>query len=120
MTVRDLKPLRKEKKSRWFIFITSCYTSLDSKPNDKILDISILRAFVDSKLNVTQNLKLAVGIVEKHCAKRRNCCISAVSPVTGDHSFMHGCIPILIQYLITVLTHSHSMTPFDLYEKEAF
>ena len=33
----------------------------------------LLSLFLDDKINVEQNLKLAIGQVRKHCGKRRKC-----------------------------------------------
>ena len=41
----------------------SFYT-LNSLPNDNILDLSKFRAFAENKSNVTQNLKIVLGRVE--------------------------------------------------------
>ena len=40
--------------------------------NDKILDLSKLKAFADDKINVTENLKLVLGRVEKIAGKGEN------------------------------------------------
>ena len=38
-------------------------------PNDKILDMPELKAFADDKINVTKNLKFALGGVENIVGK---------------------------------------------------
>ena len=42
-------------------------------PNAKILDWSKLKAFAEDKMYVTEDLKIVLERVEKHCGKRRNC-----------------------------------------------
>ena len=54
-----------------------CLTSL---PNDKIFDLSKLKAFADNKIIVTQKLKFALWWGRKHCGKRRKCWLPAFSP----------------------------------------
>ena len=41
-------------------------------PNDKILDLSKLKAFADNSLNVNQKLKFALGRAEKIVGKGEN------------------------------------------------
>ena len=38
--------------------------SINSLPNDKVLDLTKLKAFADNKINVTQMLKFSLGRVE--------------------------------------------------------
>ena len=43
-------------------------------PNDKILDLSKLKAFADNKINVTQKGKFALGWLENIVGKGENAC----------------------------------------------
>ena len=43
-----------------------------SIPNDKILDLSDLKAFADKKINVTEKLKFVLGRVEDIVGKGEN------------------------------------------------
>ena len=54
---------------------------MNSLPNDKILDLSKLKAFAEDKINV-YNSKTGIpfGMVRKHCGKRRKCWLPAFSP----------------------------------------
>ena len=54
--------------------------SFNSLPNDKILDLSKLKAFADNNLNVYQKLKFALGKNRKHFGKRRKCWLPAYFP----------------------------------------
>ena len=46
--------------------------SLNSLPNDKILDLSKLKAFADNKRNVTETLKFVSSRVENIVGKGEN------------------------------------------------
>ena len=46
--------------------------TLNSLPNDKIVDQSKLKAFADSKINVTQKFKFVLGRVENIMGKGEN------------------------------------------------
>ena len=46
--------------------------NINSLPNDKILDLSILKAFADNNLNVYQKLKFALERVENIVEKGEN------------------------------------------------
>ena len=46
--------------------------ALNSLTNDKILDWSKLKAFADNKIEVNENLKFALGRVEKIVGKGEN------------------------------------------------
>ena len=50
---------------------------VNSLPNDKMLDLSKLKAFADDKINATQKLKFAQGSVENIVGK---CWFPAFSP----------------------------------------
>ena len=45
---------------------------LNSLPNNKILDLSELKAFADDKLNVTQNVKVIFCRIENIVVKEEN------------------------------------------------
>ena len=45
---------------------------LNSLPNNKILDLTKLKAFADDTMNVTQKLKFALGTVENIAGKGEN------------------------------------------------
>ena len=47
-------------------------SSINPLPNDKILDLSKLKAFADNNLNVNQKLKFASGRAEKIVGKGEN------------------------------------------------
>ena len=47
-------------------------SSLNSLPNEKILDWYKFKAFADDKINVTQNLKFVIGNTENNLGKREN------------------------------------------------
>ena len=47
--------------------------------NDRILDLSKLKAFADDKCD-SKKPKFTFGRVEKHCGKRRKCWLPAFSP----------------------------------------
>ena len=49
-------------------------------PNDKILNLSNLKALADYKINVTEKLELCFGKGRKHSGKRRKCWSPAFSP----------------------------------------
>ena len=51
--------------------------TVNSLPNNKILNLSKLKAFADDKINVSQKLKF--GKSRKHCRKRRKCWLPAFS-----------------------------------------
>ena len=53
---------------------------LNPLPNEKILDLSKLKAFADDKISVTQKLKFFFGKGRKHCGNRRKCWLPAFSP----------------------------------------
>ena len=44
----------------------------NSLPNNKILDLSKLKAFADDKINVTQKMKIKLGRVENIVGKGEN------------------------------------------------
>ena len=45
---------------------------LNSLPNDKILDLSKLKAFADDKINVSEKLKFGLGRLENTLEKGEN------------------------------------------------
>ena len=51
-----------------------CFASgfISCLPNDKILDLSKLKAFADDKINVTEKLKFVLGRVENFVGKGEN------------------------------------------------
>ena len=48
------------------------YGFFNSLPNNKITDLTELKAFVDNKLNVTEKLKFVIGTVENIVGKGEN------------------------------------------------
>ena len=56
------------------------YQLLHPLPNDKFLDWSKLKAFVDEKINATQKWNFLGGNGRKHCGKRGKCWLPAFSP----------------------------------------
>ena len=50
----------------------SIWTSLNSLPNNKVLDLSKLKGFADDKINVTQKVKFILGRVKKHYGGKKN------------------------------------------------
>ena len=50
-------------------------------PNDKILDVTKLKALTGAKLNGTRMVISLFDKSRKHCAKRKKCCLPAFSPV---------------------------------------
>ena len=50
----------------------SLFGSVNSIPNDKILDGSKLKAFADDKMNVNERLKFGLGRVENTVGKGEN------------------------------------------------
>ena len=54
--------------------------TINSLPNDKILDRSKLKAFAEDKLNVVQKLNFFNGRVKSIVGKRRECWLPAFSP----------------------------------------
>ena len=68
------------------------YGDFKSLPNDKILDVTKLKAFADDNMNVAQML-ISV-FVENHCWKRRKCWLSSFLPFPTMFSrgfFLGGC-----------------------------
>ena len=57
------------------------FLCINSLPNNKTLDVPKLKALVDDKLNVTENLKFALGGVENIVGKGEN---------AGIFSFSHN------------------------------
>ena len=61
---------------------------LNSLPNDKIIDMSKLKAFADNKTDMIEKLKFVLGSIgnivgkgeRKHCGKRKKCWLPAFSP----------------------------------------
>ena len=49
-----------------------CLIALNPVPNDKILDLSKLKAFADNNLNVNKKFKFALGRAEKIVGKGEN------------------------------------------------
>ena len=56
-------------------------------PNDKILDVTKLKAFADDKLNVAKMRFFLFDKSRKHCGKRRKCWLLAFSPFS-PHCFL--------------------------------
>ena len=54
---------------------------INSVPNDKISNWSRLKAFADDKINVTKNLKFALGREESIVGKGKKCWLPAFSPL---------------------------------------
>ena len=55
--------------------------SIETLPNDKILDWTKLKAFADDIKNMTEKLKFVVRRVEKHCGKGQNASLPAFFPI---------------------------------------
>ena len=53
------------------LFLSSCLP-VNPLPNDKILDLSKLKAFVDNKINVTEKLIFVLGRMENIAGKGEN------------------------------------------------
>ena len=56
------------------LFVQACNNWFNPLPNNKILDLSKLKAFADDRINVTQKLKFALGRVENIVGKGENAC----------------------------------------------
>ena len=56
----------------WSFKFSLNYCPFNSLPNDKILDWSKLKGFLDNKINVTEKLKFACGKVENMVGKGEN------------------------------------------------
>ena len=54
------------------LFVVLILGGINSLPNNKNLDWAKLKAFADSKINMTQKLKLKLGWVENIVGKREN------------------------------------------------
>ena len=50
-------------------------------PNDKILDLSKLKAIADDKITFTEQMKFVLGRVEKNYGKRGKCWLPAFFPL---------------------------------------
>ena len=61
-----------------FLLFPQCFQKLslsgsfDSIPNDKILDLSKLKAFAEEKINVTKEMKFVLGRKENIAGKGKN------------------------------------------------
>ena len=69
------KPYKSSKiknKKNYINFFFFDGVSLNSLPNNKILDWSKLKAFADDKINVTENLKFVLRNVENIVEKGKN------------------------------------------------
>ena len=53
-------------------FVIRFWLWINSLPADKIVDLSKFKAFVDDKINATEKLKFALGMVENIVGKREN------------------------------------------------
>ena len=58
--------------SSWFWFVRIVWYRINSLPNDKVLDWSILKAFAYDKISVPSNLKFVLGRVENIVGKGEN------------------------------------------------
>ena len=69
---------------------------MNPSPNDKILALTKLKAFADDKINVVQNIELALSLDRKHCWKRRKCWLPAFSslPTMFSNGLFLGVIKI--------------------------
>ena len=54
--------------------------AFNSLQNEKILDVTKLKAFADDKINVAEMMIPVFSRVKKHCGKRRKCWLPAFSP----------------------------------------
>ena len=106
----------------------------NSLPNDKILDLSKLKAFADGKINVTLKLKIKSGRVEKIVGKGENAgnkhfllfpqCFQKASYSVQ----LYKCLPNnkildwseLKEFTDNTLTHYQTMTTFDDSGEETF
>ena len=51
-------------------------------PKRQILDPSKLKEFADDNFNFNENGRKFIKVGRKHCGKRRNCSLRAISPFT--------------------------------------
>ena len=87
-------------------------------PDNKSLDWSRLKAFADNKLTVTQDIKVISHKIENIVGKEENAGYQhfLLFPQYFQKFFFLHCVKSRHR----VLTHSHTMTPFDAPEKQAF
>ena len=57
-----------------------------SFPNDKILDSSKLKEFADDNSKFDEKGKKVLQTGRKHCGKRENCSLRAISPFPTEFS----------------------------------
>ena len=69
------------------------YTSTLTLHQRKILVSSKLKASVDSNIDINESLNFALGMLEKHCGKRRKCWLPAFSsfPTMFSKGFFPQC-----------------------------
>ena len=61
--------------NRWKLSI-----NINPFPNEKILDSSKLKVFADDNFKFDENGQRVLQMGRKHCGKRRNCSLRAISP----------------------------------------
>ena len=88
-------------------------TSFNSEPNHRILDWFKFKALICRRRNKHQSLVR----VEKDMQDGKKCWLPPFSSLPT--MFSKGFFPKIIKGW-TVLTHSHTMTPFDAPGKQAF
>ena len=101
------------------LYISICISGLiNPLPDNKSLDWSKLKAFADNKLIVTQNIKVVFHRIENIVGKEENAGYQhfLLFPQCFQKFFFLHCIKSRHR----VLTHSHTMTPFDTPGKQAF
>ena len=96
--------------SKWCIreWINQMLFMVNSLPNDKILDMTKLKAFTDNKINVAQIMISVFDRVENIVEKRRKCWLTAFSPFTTMFSkgFFHGVVKSWVVWLRVKLQHT--------------
>ena len=64
----------------FFFFIISNFIFLNPFPKQQILDCSKLKEFADDNFKFVGNGRKLSKTGRKHCGKRRNCSLRAISP----------------------------------------
>ena len=59
-------------KRQTCLFLKLCIICIKSLPNDKIVHLSLLKAFAGDKINLTEKLKFVLGKVENIVGKGEN------------------------------------------------
>ena len=71
-----------------FSFAVQERKSVNSLPNNKILDRSKLKAFADDKINATEKLRCVSEKIENILGKRENTAFSPFSKIFSKASFL--------------------------------